>query len=413
MPRSKLLDSQPAKMYNKNMKIKKPIAVISAIALCAAPLFNGCTKIETRRVFGYYMHNTEASLVLTANFGDSEVENQANELWTQTKAVLTEIENSISISVENSYVVRFNVASAGERVQVNEVCYNILSEAVEVYNLTCGYYNPAVYYSVDLYGFATRLTDESMPYDRESYTTLPDEKYIEAFKTLSESFCDIVLECANGEYFVTKPNTTVEVDGVSYSLKIDLGGIGKGYAADRVSELMDSYGFEYGYFNFGTSSIAVKRSYEAEDGGWNLYFRDPRSTVGSTCLSACVSDSCLSTSGDYEQYYEVDGVRYCHIIDPTTGSPVQTGIISATVIGGTAAQDDALTTAIMAMGLEKAVDFINENLTDRKVVFIYQSGENKYVIANDINYFTISAEGYAFGNTVNSSGKIVLNNNVA
>jgi thiamine biosynthesis lipoprotein len=80
---------------------------------------------------------------------------------------------------------------------------------------------------------------------------------------------------------------------------------------------------------------------------------------------------CISTSGDYEQYYIIDDVRYCHIIDPTTGKPVQTGIMTATIIGGSAAEDDALTTAIMTMGKDKAIEFINTKLSDRYVAFTY------------------------------------------
>ncbi len=397
------------------MKFKKIItafaaSVICASAICTLPFFNGCTKIETRSAYYYNMCNTEASLAITANFASRKVKNQVNELWSETQAVLTEIENSISIGIDDSYVSKFNAAAAGERIQIDEICYNVLSCAVEVYNLTGGYYNPAVYYSVDLYGFASRLTDEVQPYDRKDCTSeLPEEKYVSAFRTLSQGFSEIILESVDGAYYVTKPDITVQVDGVTYSLKIDLGGIGKGYAADCIGALIDEYGFEYGYFNFGSSSISVKGSYGNEDGEWNLSFRDPRGDINSSYLSANVSNCSISTSGDYEQYYQIEGVRYCHIIDPTTGSPVQTGIISATIIGGTAAQNDALTTAIMAMGLENAVEFINQNLTDRKVAFVYDSGENYYVIVNDLNYFNITAEGYSFGNTMN----IVLNNNVA
>lgn len=401
------------------MKLKTLPAIALAAAACVMPFAYGCSSdYETQRALGSYM-GTDASLVLTTNFNDEEVEALANELWAETKSCLSQIERSISVNVESSYISKFNAADAGEKVQLDETSYTVLSLAKEVYELTGGYYNPAVYYSVDLYGFSSGTTRESMPYDRDSYTILPDEKYITAFQTLSGSFSQIILESADGGYYATKPQTTVEVDGAVYALKIDLGGIGKGYAADIVGELITNYGFEYGYFNFGSSSIAVKNSYETEDGKWNLSFRDPRGSVNDSYLSAYVSDCCLSSSGDYEQYYLVDGVRYCHIIDPMTGSPIQTGIITATVIGGTAAENDALTTAIMAMGLEKAVDFINEELTGKKVVFVYESGENRYVIANDTEYFTITAEGYALGNTVEGggkpegSGKIVLNNDVA
>ncbi|MDE6667868.1 MAG: FAD:protein FMN transferase, partial [Clostridia bacterium] len=121
------------------------------------------------------------------------------------------------------------------------------------------------------------------------------------------------------------------------------------------------------YFNFGSSSMLVKRHFKS--GNFNLEFVSPRSITRDGYFKTSVRDEKISTSGDNEQRYFIDGTRYCHIIDPTTGKPVQTGIMSATVIGGTAASADALTTAIMAMGKDKAISFIEENLTDRKVVF--------------------------------------------
>ena len=113
--------------------------------------------------------------------------------------------------------------------------------------------------------------------------------------------------------------------------------------------------------------MAVKSHFE--QGAYNMGFVDPRSPQRDPYFMTKIRNEKLSTSGDNEQRYFIDGVRYCHIIDPTTGKPIRTGIMSATVIGGSAAEDDALTTAIMAMGKERASNFIKEKLTDRKVVF--------------------------------------------
>lgn len=106
-----------------------------------------------------------------------------------------------------------------------------------------------------------------------------------------------------------------------------------------------------------------------DGGSYNVGFAGPRSPMREPYLYTKIQGEKLSTSGDNEQVYSIGGKRYCHIIDPTTGKPVQTGIMSVTVIGGSAAEDDALTTAIMAMGKERAVQFIEEKLADRKVAF--------------------------------------------
>jgi thiamine biosynthesis lipoprotein len=190
---------------------------------------------------------------------------------------------------------------------------------------------------------------------------------VQKYTELYTNFGDLQLYSEDGNYYAVKPAATVEIDGVTYSMKIDLGGIGKGYAVDKVKEIVEEYGFEYGYINFGSSSMALLG--HATRGSYTLGLTNPRTYYGDDYIRLQLNNVCVSTSGDYEQYYEFDGVRYCHIIDPTTGKPVQTGVYTATVIGGSAAEDDAYTTAIMTMGKDKAIKFINEKLSDRYVVF--------------------------------------------
>ncbi|MGN0806519.1 MAG: FAD:protein FMN transferase [Candidatus Coproplasma sp.] len=329
-------------------------------------------------------------------------------------AMLSEAENSLSSSIKTSCVYKFNEAAPGERVEIDKLTYEVLSLAKDIYTLTDGYYNPAVYYSVDLYGFAKRAdgTLETV-YDRDknedgSYP-LPEDKYVTAFCSLAEGFSLLTLSEQDGSYYAVKPDRTVEVDGVTYSLKIDLGGIGKGWCADRAFEIMDEYFYEYGYFNFASSSMAFKKYAKNDSGTYTVSARDPRGIAGESFFSIPVKDVCLSTSGDYEQYYEVDGVRYCHIIDPTTGSPIRTGVSSVTVVGGSAAEDDALTTALSAMGKERAVEFINTHLPDRTVVMLISAEDGSgEIITNAPDKIKITYQGYRLANTV-QGGKIILN----
>ena len=154
----------------------------------------------------------------------------------------------------------------------------------------------------------------------------------------------------------------------------------------------------------------VKKYNGAEFDHYKLGFSNPRYKEGSSrqYLRTNVKDITLSTSGDNVQYYEIDGVRYCHVMDPNTGKPVQTGIMTATVLGPNAALNDAYTTAIMAMGKEKAVEFINSKLSDHRVVFTYDNG-GKYEIISNIpaDELEILAEDFSLVNTV-VDGKIVL-----
>lgn len=349
--------------------------------------------------YGYVM-GTEAILRIADedNFATEARYSAFSNLWEEVKGVLTAVENSVSTTIKTSCIYRFNEAAAGATVEIDQIAYEILTLAKTVYEQTAGYFNPAVYQSVRLYGFGTN--------DVKKPDKLPDDNTVQAYKTLSESFANLTLTQTDGKYFAVKPLTTVTVDGATHSLKLDLGGIGKGWCADKIDELIDQSGFKYGYFTFGSSTIAVKSHTTSEGNNYTLGVTDPRSNGSYAKFK--IKDKCLSTSGDYEQYYEVDGIRYCHIIDPKTGSPIQTGVASVTIVGGSAAEDDALTTALSAMGKQKAVEYINQNLLDRLVIMlVFEEGQGK-IICNRPDEITVVNTAYVVGNTV-EDGKIVLN----
>lgn len=328
----------------------------------------------------------------------SDGEEKFNAFADEVASFLTSADNSLSATLASSCITAFNAAEAGSVVEINKTAYEVLNKAKKIYNLTDGYYNPAVYYSVKAYGF---------PLDGTAPTQLPSPQTVSAFCELSSHFNEVGLYEKDGKYYAVKPDYTVTADGKQYSLAIDLGGIGKGWCADEVGSLMTERGYDCGTFNFNSSSIAVKSYAFGSDGYYTLEPRDPRGE-GSFC-SVKIKNCNLSTSGDYEQYYEIDGVRYCHIVNPFTGSPIATGVASVTVIGGSAAEDDAYTTALSCMDGQKAVEFINARLTDRTVIMlIFKGGEGK-IITNRPQDITIKNTQYRIINGV-ENGRIVLNN---
>jgi thiamine biosynthesis lipoprotein len=385
------------------------------------PEYSYFDKGSTQLPLVYTVFNVDSILVLNADFSDKAVYNKGKQLWDDVISFLSGIEQSLSTSVTTSYIYKFNDADPGKKVELDYTAYTVLSKAMEMYTFTDGYYNPGVYYSVDLYGFAPRASKTPLAYDRtttkgedgKSYYPLPEEKYVTAFKELSTHFGEIELYEEDGKYYAVKPlDGFVTVDDVTYSLKIDLGGIGKGYAADVVSELMDNAGFEYGYFNFGSSSISFKK-YTEEKNNYSLASSNPRYSLGTGqqyFILRSLSNVCTSSSGDDEQYYFVDGKRYCHIIDPTTGSPVDTGVIASNVIGGTAVEGDALTTALMAMGRDKAIEFINEKLTSVVVTFVYEDedGNLGFVTNQSEDGYEVKDSSISCLSEIDENGKIKL-----
>ena len=319
---------------------------------------------------------------------------QANALHEEIKALLTSLDSSMNIANENSYISQFNSAEAGSEIEIDYHTYQVLSIAIKMFEETDGYYNPGVYYSVDLYGFGVRSdNNEARPYDREDPSVeLPDNEYVTAFQQLGESFAEVSTYQRDGKYYVYKPEKTVTVEGHTYSLAMDLGGIGKGYAIDLVDGLIDESGFEYGYFNFGSSSQAINGSL-SDDGMFELSFQNPRKFLGAGYLTTRTANVAISTSGDYILSYTIDGTRYSHIINPKTGAPIRTGIATATVLDGregvySAAESDARTTALCAMGVEKATEYMNE-LTEKgiKVAFLHENG------IGWLNFYTNMEEG--------------------
>ena len=328
---------------------------------------------------------------------------KANALHEEIKALLTSLDSSMNIANENSYISQFNSAEAGSEIEIDYHTYQVLSIAIKMFEETDGYYNPGVYYSVDLYGFGVRADyNERRPYDREDPSVeLPDNEYVTAFQQLGESFAEVSAYQRDGKYYVSKPEKTVTVKGNTYSLAMDLGGIGKGYAIDLVDGLIDEAGFEYGYFNFGSSSQAINGSL-SEDGKFELQFQHPRALLGVGYLSTRAANVAISTSGDYILSYTIDGTRYSHIINPKTGAPIRTGIATATVLDGrvgvySAAEADARTTALCAMGVEKATEYMNE-LTEQgiMVAFLHENGIGWLTLYTNMEEDVFVADGVSF-----------------
>lgn len=348
-----------------------PLVIASCVLFAASIAGCGGQDFVTERK-NYFSMNTDAQLLVTYAQSD---EAKVEELFSSVSSYLYAVEQSLSATITTSYIYKFNEASAGARVEIDEICYKALTLAKDAYDFTDGYYNPAVKLSVDAY----------KPFDKAEYTAgereLPSDETTSLFCELSSHFGELILEETDGRYYATKPNYTIEINGEVLSMQVDLGGIGKGLCVEEVSALIDEAGLEYGYFNFGSSGYAVKEYRSSDDGTYSMSLRDPRDDDETFC-SFSIKDETLSTSGDYEQYFTIDGTRYCHIINPYTGKPIDTGVASATVIGGSAAKSDAYTTALSAMGKEKAVQFIKEKLTDETVILLITENGEKSIVTN-------------------------------
>ncbi len=138
-------------------------------------------------------------------------------------------------------------------------------------------------------------------------------------------------------------------------VRIDLGGIAKGYSVDRGIDVLKSLGFTRAYVSAGGDSRIIGDRFGKP---WMVGIRDPSKGEGAVITRIPLVDAAISTSGDYERYFEEDGVRYHHIIDPHTGHSASK-VRSATIIGPNATRTDGLSKTAFVLGPEKAMEIYN------------------------------------------------------
>ncbi len=138
-----------------------------------------------------------------------------------------------------------------------------------------------------------------------------------------------------------------------FGQSVDFGGIAKGYAADEVRRILLEGGVTRALINLGGTVSAI-------GGEWKVGIQHPDRFTGDAMGRVVLRDCCAVTSGDYERYYEVDGVRYHHIVDPRTGYPSRSDLRSVTLIGQSALALDALSTAVFVLGAEDGLRLVRD-----------------------------------------------------
>lgn len=358
--------------------LKRLAVVLLCLILCAPTYTARAQQMMSRQTDDYF--STVSALFL---YVDDSGKQAFEKTWAQVKETLGAIEAAVSVSSPDSDIARFNALPQGGECEISPLTAAMLSIAREVYDATGGLYDPTVYPLVDLWGFSPRFNANSyapaLPYDRpyeNGRLPPPQERYIDALLPLV-GFDGIALQQRDGAFFLRKNTPSVSVDGVVYHAQIDLGGIAKGYACDQVAALLRGQGYTMGHFVCGGSSMALL-SRPTGDGTYALQLKKPRPGHGDETHYATVraQNTTLSTSADSSHSFLREGVVYCHIIDPRTGWPVntpveeagQSGLAAVTLLGESAAKNDAMTTALMLMGPERAAAYVRERLAGEQAV---------------------------------------------
>ena len=280
------------------------------------------------------------------------------ELWTEDAAkgeqaidaVLGEmrhVDESMSTYKPTSEVSQVNARAADGPMHISKELFDLLTTAKEYSVITDGAFD-ITYASVGyLYDFRKHVR----PDDAQIAKALPAVNYLH-----------VILD---------PKNQTVQFS--QRGVRIDLGGIAKGYSVDRGIDVLKSLGYTRAYVGAGGDSRIIGDRFGKP---WIVGIRDPSKGEGNVIARIPLVDAAISTSGDYERYFEDKGVRYHHIIDPHTGHSASK-VRSATVIGPYATRTDGLSKTAFVLGPERAMEVYNR-LDDIDAIIVRLDGTVVY-----------------------------------
>lgn len=261
------------------------------------------------------------------------------EVWSETpvqgqlalKIVMAEMERInqlMSPYIETSELSLINASAGKQAMVISDEMFELLDKSIKISDLTKGAFD-ITFASV---GYLYNYKENKRP-DEATIASLLD----------AVNYKHIVLDKENKTVFFTNEK-----------VKIDLGGIAKGHAVDNSISLLERMGIKHGLVTAGgdTRLIGDRRGKP-----WIVGIRDPRNKEKQAVVMP-LQNSAMSTSGDYERYFEEDGKRYHHILSPKTGKSTY-DVQSVSIIGPSSTFNDALSTAVFVMGLREGLGMIN------------------------------------------------------
>lgn len=297
------------------MKRTRATAILSALLLAAS--LTGCSTQPKKYTRDIYAMNTFMSLTAYGSSAESAL--------SETADCISNLEKELSVTLPDSDISRLNTSGSAE---VSRDTLALISEADKISRQTGGALDITVYPIVRAWGFTTG--EHHIPAPAELTVLLSRVDY-----------------------------TRIAVDGNKVTLpegfEIDLGSLAKGYASDRAAEILHGNGVTSAILNLGGNVCAIGS--KPDGSPWKVAAASPFDDLEYLGIFS-VQDKFVITSGKYERFFTgEDGKRYHHIIDPATGYPSENGVEAVTIIGTNGAECDALSTAMLVLGADKAVDY--------------------------------------------------------
>ncbi|MCX7658193.1 MAG: FAD:protein FMN transferase [Oscillospiraceae bacterium] len=321
---------------------KKKIAILNLawiLILTASLSFSGCKTdmqeaSQTEEIFG--------TIVSVKAYG----ENAEGAVFAAFEKA-RELEKIFSLTITDSEINYVNQNAFKDAVKVSDDMFYLACRADYFSRLSGGAFDYTIGKLVDLWGIGN------------DWARVPKTSEIDPLVGLHD-YKNIVIDSQNHE-IKFKTDTAM----------LNFGAIAKGYIADEMKSEILKYGVKSALLNLGGNVLAIGKK---PDGSlWRIGIANPFNPSNNIAFVE-VADCSVVTSGNYEKYFEEDGVRYHHILNPETGFPSKSGLAGTTVISPVSADCDALSTATFILGVEKSVELI-ESLNGVEAIFISENGD--------------------------------------
>ncbi len=297
-------------------------------------------------------------------------EKGSDELYEKLFERVSQIENLMSTTINESEISRLNEASRNALLENSSVSdfpisfetYSVLEEALQIARMSNGAFDPSIGALVKLWNINSLTLTDDGTYGPE---ILPSKEQIERAINLVD-YKAVDLHEKDGRYFVSLKKS---------GLQIELGGIAKGYAADELVKILRENDVKKALIDLGGNIYAYgAKDVEGEFAQpWKIGIKNPfQNDHGAMMVVSCV-DKSVVTSGAYERFFMVAGKRYHHILDPKSGYPSQSDLESVSIISENSMLSDSLSTTCFVMGFDKASEFM-KNFEDVKYIFIKSDG---------------------------------------
>lgn len=326
-------------MKNK-LKIKSfNFNCILAIFFILSSSIFSCTS-QKERIFKKSNIMMDTIVTITVVASSEKIANSAiNAAFDEIK----KIENLTNFFSEKSEVYRINQNAGISSIKVSSDILSIIDKAIYISEITKGSFDITIGPIISLYDFHKNIK--------------PDDSEIKK-NLLLVNYRDIVIDKKKSTVFLRKKN-----------MSIDLGGIAKGYAADKAVEILKKNGIQSGIVAVAGD---IKVFGHKPDGkAWKIGIKKPRSDTSKAKIDTNgqlddvmatleMSNMSISTSGDYERFFIINGRRYHHILSPGTGLPAN-GCQSVSITGEESAMTDAIATGVFILGPEKGLQFMKKH----------------------------------------------------